>query len=105
MSKKNVIVYLLALLLFGMPVLNLNAQSSPTGKDMGQGHCSAHGHYYGMTCPTCARSVSGGATGGSYSDARLQAVQSMVPVIMELFKKDPKKQQAQLEAQQRELNR
>lgn len=71
------------------------------GVDMGQGYCSLHGNYRGASCPACAKTAS--SINSSESDFRLQLVRSAIPLIMDLFKKDPRKQQQLLESQQKAL--
>ncbi len=101
MKKSIFYTFLLAFTLVSLPIHKLLAQ---TGVDMGAGHCSLHGNYYGASCPKCAQSATK-TNMPSDVDFRLQLVQSTIPIIMQLFKKDPKKQQEYYESQQRELQR
>lgn len=84
-----------------LPVKNLYAQ---TGVDMGAGYCALHGNYYGASCPKCAQSASK-TNMPSDVDFRLQLVKSTIPIIMQLYKNNAKKQQEYYESQQRELER
>jgi len=101
MTNRIVALRIICLLLVSLQFTAIHAQ---IGKDAGAGYCSMHGNYFGASCPRCA-AAGKTSTGGSESDFRLQLVQSVVPLIMDLFKKDPKKQQELLESQQRELER
>ncbi len=99
--KKYLLSALLSLLFVGSTATILIAQ---TAVDAGAGWCGLHGNYRGASCPACSKSASRTSM-PSDVDFRLQLVQSTLPIIMDLFKKDPKKQQAYYEAQQRELER
>ncbi|HUR67088.1 MAG TPA: hypothetical protein VMZ03_12130 [Chitinophagaceae bacterium] len=99
---KNFICLYILINALSLPGENSYAQ---TGVDMGYGHCALHGGpYKGASCPKCTQAASSTAL-PSNTDFRLDLVKSTLPLIMELFKKDPRKQQEQYEAQQRELER
>lgn len=94
---------ILLFLLSASITLKLQAQN---GVAMGEARCAEWrgGHYVDVPCPQA------GGSGNissevSKSDFDLQLINSAVPLIMELFKKDPKKQREMLEAQQRELEK
>jgi hypothetical protein len=110
MSKKTVnILNIVLLFVSGTLTLSLQAQALPTSCRV---YCPDGSSYLidcnsnTDPCPTNkAKSGTSAGTSTSNSDFQLQLIQSAVPIIMELFKTDPKKQQAQLEAQQRELEK